>query len=42
MTRKYFYRKHTIVSLTLCRPELMGQTHPVSNKMEAHNVWMVC
>jgi hypothetical protein len=27
--------------LTMSRPEIMGEAHPVTNKLETHNVWMV-
>ena len=42
MTREYLHRSSSNFILTLVRPEIMGQAHPVTNKMEAHNVWMVC
>jgi hypothetical protein len=25
----------------MSRPEIMGEAHPVTNKLETHNVWMV-
>lgn len=31
-----------MASLTATRPEIMGLPHPVTNKLEAHNVWLVC
>nr|ABI74745.1 putative histone deacetylase [Monascus purpureus] len=45
LTSLYIYRtaiSKSFENQVLARPEIMGLPHPATNKLEAHNCWLVC